>query len=561
MVGMTKTAHRAGAAILLSLALTGLACTSGQPGDVAVAAARSAATPGPSSTAWARLADRVRTPVLHWTTCRKTAQCATARLPLNYHQPHGATVQVALLRIRAKDPRHRLGTIFVNPGGPGDSARDFAYSVQLPPALPKRILDRFDIVGADPRGVGGSTPVQCFTTAAQRARTEAPLRAVPFPVTPAQQRAWIGAARALGRACSSTGRPVAAAMSTTDDALDMDVLRRAVGDRKLTYVGVSYGSYLGLVYANMFPGRVRAMVIDGIVDPQTLAGTRATAGVPVFDRMGSAAASDRALHELLELCQRAGRSRCSFATAHTQARFGQLAARLRVHPLRLAAPGVTAVTFGYPDLIADTEHWLHDPSGYRGLFPELTGLARLTAPGGAGRGRAAVVRAVLRLHRALQPGPTPANQLEAQSGVSCADSLSAADAASWPAAAAAADRRAPFFGAYYAWFSVQCARDTWTARDADVYRGPFDRRTAAPVLVIGDRWDPATSYGNALKVARLLPSSRLIASDSWGHTALLTSACVDNTTWAYLIHPLAPAPKVTHCRGDVQPFAASPANH
>ncbi len=94
-------------------------------------------------------------------------------------------------------------------------------------------------------------------------------------------------------------------MSTTDDALDMDVLRRAVGDRKLTYFGESYGSYLGLVYANLFPGRVRAIAIDGIVDPQALVGTPATADVPVFDRMGAAAASYRALHELLELCQRA----------------------------------------------------------------------------------------------------------------------------------------------------------------------------------------------------------------------------------------------------------------
>jgi hypothetical protein len=105
---------------------------------------------------------------------------------------------------------------------------------------------------------------------------------------------------------------------------------------------------------------------------------------------------------------------------------------------------------------------------------------------------------------------------------------------------------------------VQCARSTWTAHDEDVYRGPFDRRTAAPVLVIGNLWDPATSYGNAVKVARMLPSSRLVSSDSWGHEALLTSACVDNATWDYLISPLAPAPKITHCRGDVQPFAPSP---
>jgi pimeloyl-ACP methyl ester carboxylesterase len=547
-------------AALLSLALTGLACAPGLPADTAAATARTvtanAAGAGRGSPAWSRLADRVPTPVLHWTTCRKTAQCATAELPLDYNDPRGATVKLALLRIKAKDPRHRLGTIFVNPGGPGDSARD--WTVLLPQGLPPAILDRFDIVGVDPRGVGGSTQVRCFATKAEQIRAEAPLTAAPFPDTPAQQRSWIRAARALGRACSITARPIVSEMSTTEDALDMDVLRRAVGDRKLTYFGESYGSYLGEVYANMFPGRVRAVAIDGIVDPQALVGPPATADVPTFDRIGSAAASYRALHELLELCQRAGRPRCSFASVNTQARFDRLASRLRARPLRLAAPRIKATTFTYANLITYTEQWLHDPSGYRGLFADLTDLARLTAPGGAGPGRAAVVRRFLRRHPAAAPGPGYDNLLEAESGVLCTDGLHAADAASWPAAAAAADRRAKYFGAYFAWITDQCARNTWTAQDEDVYRGPFDRRTAAPVLVIGNWWDPATSYDSAVKVARLLPSSRLVSSDSWGHEAAGTSACVDNTLWDYLIHPLAPAPKITRCRGDVQPFGLAP---
>jgi pimeloyl-ACP methyl ester carboxylesterase len=338
----------------------------------------------------------------------------------------------------------------------------------------------------------------------------------------------------------------------------MDVLRRAVGDRKLTYFGESYGSYLGLVYANMFPDRVRAVAIDGIVDLWALVGTPGPADVPVLDRMGSAAASYRALHELLERCQRAGQPRCSFAGANTQARFDRLAGRLRARPLRLAAPGVKTTTVTYANLITYTEQWLHDPSGYQGLFADLTDLAQLTAPGEAGPGRAAVVRRFLGRHPAAQPVPGYDNHLEAESGVLCADGLHAADAASWPAAAAAADRRAPYFGAYYAWVTVQCARSTWTARDENVYRGPFGRRTAAPVLVIGNLWDPVTNYDNAVKVARLLPGSRLVSSDSWGHEAVGTSACVDTTVWAYLIRPLAPAPKITRCRGDVQPFAPSP---
>jgi pimeloyl-ACP methyl ester carboxylesterase len=429
--------------------------------------------------------------------------------------------------------------------------------------VPRKIRDRFDIVGIDPRGVGGSTPIRCFTSQAQRARVEGLLTSAPFPVTAAAQRTWISAARALGRACATNARPIASAMSTAEDARDMDVLRRAVGDRKLTYLGVSFGSYLGLVYANMFPDRVRAMVLDGIVDPRGWAGTPATAGVPQLDRLGAAQASDRVLAKLLALCQRAGRPACPFAGPHdgpgATASFARLAARLRAHPVRLAAPGMRAVTFTYQNLIADTGQWLRAPAGFRGLFPEAAGLARLARPGRGGPGRAAVVRQVLALHDALLPGKVSYDHLAAQSGVLCTDGLHAANAAAWPAAAAAASRRARYFGAAYAWDTAQCATSTWTAQDPDVYRGPFDRRTSAPVLLLGARWDPATAFGNAVRVARMLPSSRLVASDNWGHTSTLTSACVDNAVWGDLLRPLAPAPKVTHCRGDVQPFAPGPA--
>jgi pimeloyl-ACP methyl ester carboxylesterase len=500
--------------------------------------------------------DQVPTPVLHWTPCRGTDECATVQLPLDYSDPHGATIQVALLRVKAKDPSHRIGTLFVNPGGPGDSARDIA--AEAPLFLSEPMLDEFDTVGVDPRGVGGSQQIRCFSTSAAQARVEAPLTAVPFPETAAEQRTRIGAAQALGRACSATAQQIASAMSTTDDARDLDVLRRAVGDSELTFVGESYGSYLGEVYVNTFPDRVRAVAIDGIVDPQALVGTPATADDPMFDRIGSAAASFRALHELLERCQQVGRSLCSFADADTPARFDELAAQLRAHPLRLAAAGAAAATYTYANLIFDTGQWLHDPDGYQGLFADLTDLARLTAPGGAGSDHDAVVRDFLSRHPASQPVAGYDNHLEASSAIMCTDGLSAADAASWPAAVAAADRRAEYFGAMYAWDSVQCAGDTWTAQDPGVYRGPFNRRTAAPVLVIGNLWDPVTSYNSAVKVAGMLPNSRLVSSDSWGHTAILTSACVDNAVYDYLLSPLAPAPKTTRCRGDVQPFAPAP---
>ncbi|GAA1226072.1 alpha/beta hydrolase [Kitasatospora nipponensis] len=538
-------------AALLTLALPCLALTP---------APATAPTPAADRTtpAEARRVDQVPTPALHWTTCRQTAECATVQLPLDYDDPQGASVEVALLRIAAKDPGHRLGTLFVNPGGPGDSAQDLA--VQAPQFLSEDLLERFDVVGVDPRGVGGSRQIRCFADPQEQSRALAPLTATPFPVTADEQRAWTDAARTLGGACSTTAGPIASAMSTTDDARDLDVLRRAVGDTRLSFLGLSYGSYLGQVYANLFPDRVRALAIDGVVDPQAWVGTPTTASRPVFERMGSAAASYRALHELLTRCQQVGPQRCSFADTDTQARFDRLADRLRTRPLRLVAADGTVSDYTYARLIADTGQRLRDPEGYRDLFADLTDLAQLTAPGEAapdttGPDTAAVVRRFL-LRRVEEPsGPGYDNRLEAVSGVVCADGLHAADAASWPAAADAADRRSPYFGALWAWSTVQCAQDTWTARDGDVYRGPFNRRTAAPVLVVGSTWDPATSYDSAVKVARLLPDSRLVASDNWGHGALLTSGCVTDAMYGYLLHPLAPAPATTRCRGDVQPFA------
>jgi pimeloyl-ACP methyl ester carboxylesterase len=543
-------------AAVLPLAVAGIAVTLDQPADASAAPAG----PDRTSPAEARLVDQMPTPVLHWTTCQQTFECATAELPLDYNNPHGPTTTVALLRLPAKDPAHRVGTLFVNPGGPGGSGTDFV--VQNASGLPESILDRFDVVGIDPRGVGSSQQIRCFATTAEQTRVEGPLTAIPFPVTPAEQRTWIGAAQMLGRACSTAAGPIASAMSTTQDARDMDVLRRAVGDSKLTYFGLSFGSYLGEVYANMFPDRVRAVALDGIVDPEALVGTPATADVPIFDRIGAPAASYRALHELLERCQQAGQSRCSFANADTPARYDELANRLKAHPLHLAAPDVTTTIYTYADLVADTEHFLHDPSGYLGLFAGLTDLEQLTAPDRGGPDHDAVVRRFLAA-RPTAPPPAPGydNSLEAQDGEACTDGLHAADATGWPAAAAEADRDGKYFGALYAWISVPCARNTWTAQDGNVYRGPFNHRTAAPVLVVGNRWDPATSYDNAVKVAGLLPNSRFVASDGWGHQAITTSACVDNAEFDYLVDPLAPAPKIRYCRGDVQPFAPTPSIH
>ncbi|HEX8509830.1 MAG TPA: alpha/beta hydrolase [Propionibacteriaceae bacterium] len=522
----------------------------------------------------AKRVDSVPAPKLSWYACYGYAQCATAQLPLDYDLPRGATVEVALVRVRARDQKHRIGSLFVNPGGPGGSGTQLARFA--PYAFSPAILDRFDIVGFDPRGTNYSQPVACFDSGAQQTPVLADLTFRPFPITATEEQRYVRGSQALGRACSGAARPLAAAMSTAEVARDMEVLRRSVGDKQLNYLGFSYGSYLGQVYANLFPNRFRSMVIDGVLDPVAWAGTSASASRPQTDRILSADGAARALRELLVLCDRAGGARCSFASGDPVANFDLIAQRLKKVPLVAEDPDTgEEQKLGYAELISMVMDSLYYPDGYAEIEEYLTALMILTEPPAK---RAATLRPAVRQAamtrltaaqrraglRHQQPlgsvrrfGFPYDNTEEAYASITCTDSLNPRSASSWSAAAAAADRRAKYFGRLWAWASAPCASGTWTAKDEDAYRGPFNRRTLAPVLVVGSTRDPATNYSGAVRAAALLPNSRLLTSTNWGHTAYGTSECATNAIDNYLLKGTLPA-KGKRCNGDIEPFEDDP---
>ena len=275
--------------------------------------------------------DSVPTPKLKWATCFEGLECAEVKLPRDYDKPKGAKTELALLRYRSPDQTKRIGTLFVNPGGPGGWATDLAYySSEF---LSSDILERFDIVGVDPRGVGYSDNVRCFADPGKQTPVMNTLYGRGYPTTKAETAAYLKAAKAQGKACATSGKPLSVSMSTAAVARDMDVLRRAVGDKKLSYLGFSYGSYLGQVYANLFPDRVRALALDGVVDPWAWRGTKATRNVPMSDRLRSADGSYKALREVLVRCDRAGGQRCAFALGDPVANFDLIYKRLKQHPM------------------------------------------------------------------------------------------------------------------------------------------------------------------------------------------------------------------------------------
>lgn len=524
----------------------------------------------------AQRVDRVPTPKLDWFDCamfRPGADCASVDLPLDYDHPRGPKTSVAVLRIKATDQQHRVGTLFLNPGGPGGSGVEMAAAA--PYFLGPDLLARFDIVGFDPRGTNYSDNVRCWRNPGEQADALSGLL-IPFPWTPEETRAFVAGSRAFGRACSTTGRPLSGSMSTAEVARDMEMLRRGVGDRQLSYLGFSYGSYLGQVYANMFPDRVRALVIDGVLDPVAWAGTPATAGIPQTIRIRSGEGGARALREILHRCGKAGPDYCSFASAGDPGRnYRFIVASLKKAPLVVNDPEYGSFTFSYADLTSNLLGMLYYPEGSSMISDMLDAVytllqppAPLGTPAAARQAQARTALAKIQSERRTRAGTAKKsgadpfgnrfgfpydNSLEATESVLCTDGLNPPDAALWPAYANAADRLAPQFGRLWTWASAPCASRTWTVRDEDRYAGPFTHRTAHPVLVVGNYWDPATNYAGAVKASRLLPNSRLLRSNSWGHTAYGTSACVTSAVDGYLVTGTAPAPG-TRCFGDAQPF-------
>lgn len=512
-----------------------------------------------TTTAEARRVDRVPTPKLDWYACYDYAECATVDLPRDYDKPNGATTEVAVLRVKARDQQHRIGSLFLNPGGPGGSGTDIALAA--PYFLGDDLLDRFDIVGVDPRGVAASDNVKCFESVKEQTRAYAGLN-VAFPWTKAEEKAFVASSRAVGRACSTTGRPLTGAASTAEVARDMDVLRRAVGDKKLTYLGFSYGTALGQYYANMFPDRFRALVVDGVLNPNAWVGQGTARDQLQETRLRSADGAYRALHEILVRCGRAGPEKCALASGDPVRAFDTVARRLRKQPLVVDDPDLGTFTVSYADFVGATLGSLYDPAGWQSIVELTSQLLVLTDPadGTAARAqaRAAVVQRAAKARQQRGYDFPYDNGLETFLTVDCTDAYHPKDAADWPALSAEEDKRAPYFGRAWAWGTAPCARRTWTVRDEDAWTGPFDRRTGAPVLVVGNYWDPATNYQGAVSSAALLPNSRLLSSDSWGHTAYGTSACVTGAVDAYLLTGKLPA-KGTVCTGDDQPFVAAPA--
>lgn len=535
--------------------------------------------------------DGVKTPKPQWFNCTPLApgaQCASVELPLDYDNPRGAKTEVAMLRIKAKDQKKRIGTLFINPGGPGGSGIQIAAAA--PGFLSPSVLERFDVVGFDPRGTNFSDNVRCWKNLGGQATALEGMN-VPYPETVKETRAFVRSSKAYGKACSTTGKPLSASMSTAEVARDMDVMRRMVGDKQLTYLGFSYGSYLGTVYANMFPDRIRAVAIDGVLDPVAWAGTSSTTGTPQTQRIKSGDGAEKAMRGILSRCKKAGKDYCQLAgQGDPEKLYRVIMAELKRSPLVFSDPDYPEYDYALTAAAqtASLLSYMYDPQGSTMVDGDLTFVLQMLQDRAAQKGttfpkaatktkapskaKMTVARkALAKTMRTVEAEENAAaketarmaaatgfafpydNSPEAFQSVLCTDSRNPAKADNWSRYAATASKSAPGFGQLWTWASAPCASTTWKAKDEDSYKGPFTRRTKNPMLVVGNYWDPATNYSGAKKVATLMPNSRLLSSNSWGHTAYGTSKCVTDAMDRYLLTKQMPAAGKL-CAGDVQPF-------
>src|ERR1700722_7344261 len=287
------------AAVLLAAVLALAACAAAAPTPTV------AATP---TVAPAAAAPPV--PVLHWRSCYGGFQCATARVPLSYRDPHGAAISIAVLRHLATDPARRAGTLFLNTGGPTEQIDGLVNGGFE--GLPAAITSRWDIVMFDPRGFGYSTAVRCFPTMAAESKFLGGLfvGGLPaFPVGARQDAAWGRTWARFDARCAQRNGSLLDHDTTADVARDMNLLREAVGAPVLNYLGVSYGTGLGATYANLFPATTGHMILDANLNP--VAWTRPD-GVPTFLGQGTGQASAATMRAFLDLCGKAATSACAF---------------------------------------------------------------------------------------------------------------------------------------------------------------------------------------------------------------------------------------------------------
>ena len=435
---------------------------------------------------------------LEFAGCGQDYLCGTLTVPLDHDDPGGASLELAVGMIPAGDPDRRIGYLLVNPGGPGGGMSDF---LNAGAGLSSRLLDRFDVVGWDPRGVGGSVPSRCQAEARELFLVD------PAPDSPSEQAELAASARAVAEACAANLGDAVGHIGTIDTVRDMDAIRRALAADTISYLGFSYGTMLGLLYAEMFGEHLRAAVLDGVVDP-SLTATEATVGQTI--------GFTRTIDDMFAWCR--AEPTCAVSGDPAEA-YERLLARLDAEPLR--------------DL---TDRVVLDPA--RGILATVLASYSSDLWPFYFIGLAAAIDGDGTMFGRLGEAYIELADLGAFISIGCADSGAAARAG-----LDALGRQLVEVAGDFGWASLMSIRpcEYWPVTAGTLPTGAVAAPAAPPILVLGNRGDNATPYEWATSVAGQLRSGVLVSYDGTEHTSYGTSDCVSATVDDYLVEGIVPA--------------------
>lgn len=490
-------------------------------------------------------------PKIDWQPCDDAAgfDCAEVEVPSDYDRPHGRTTTIALTRLPATDTENRIGSALVNFGGPGGPGVENLHAVGEVMADPE-VRARFDLIGFDPRGVGGSDPVTCFRDAEQEQEFLA--RLPEMPITRAEERRTVAGFARIATGCQVVSGERLATASTANVARDMDVLRQALGDEQLTYIGYSYGTILGATYSALFPERVRALVLDGTIDPVAWSGKGSDD--PIATRLGQAEATTETFAEFNRLCAEAGPGACPLAALGDPATITEeVFTTLREGPVEVPDGDGDTLPVTYGQMVSTSFQAMYGTSAWPQLslaFTQVAVAAGIGEQPPSARMHGPSLDDLLREIGIVEDYPSIGNALAAQ----CMDTAEPLSLWQYPAYVDDLDEAHPHFGRLRGWTGAVCA--PMVLRDEDAYTGPWEQTTQAPVMVIGTRHDPATPYHFTAPYAAHYDDARVMTVEGWGHTTLGASTCADAAIARYLVD--GEADDGATCEQDVEPFAPVP---
>jgi pimeloyl-ACP methyl ester carboxylesterase len=444
-----------------------------------------------------------------WERCGSGNLCATINVPLDYSKPTGKTIELRARKVPARDQSGKIGTLFINPGGPGASGQQFAASAAF--ALGAPLLRKFDVIGWDPRGVGESTPVRCLDTE----QLDKFIAADGSPDDDAEINELNTEAKTLADGCEERSGELLPHVSTKDAARDLDVLRGIVGDSELNYLGFSYGTLLGATYAELFPKNAGRLVLDGAVDPANSSEQNNIAQAKGFDTALDAFAADCAQRSC----------RLGSSKAEILAKIDKLINESDAKPLpgdgkREVTQALVVLGVIFPLYVKDFWPRLEDAV--------LDGL----------NGNGARLLALADEYTDRTPRGFSDNANEVIYAVNCLDRPDITSIAEAKAEEPKFKAASPRFGSFLLWGSLPCAN--WPVKPEDKPH-KITAAGAKPIVVVGTTRDPATPYEWAVGLAGQLESGVLITRDGDGHTGYHAgNACVDGAVETYLLKGLAP---------------------